>query len=109
MVRVVDLGLRVGRGSGSPRLEDMSLEDVEACLIKKALARFSGNVSHAANALGLSRSALYRRLADDTGCSVLRRQRAKPAMIGHEGRVLLLALLAGLPGSTVVVWMLWRG
>jgi transcriptional regulator of acetoin/glycerol metabolism len=40
----------------------MSLEDVEALLIKKALARFSGNVSHAANALGLSRSALYRRL-----------------------------------------------
>ena len=38
------------------------LEDVEAVLIKKALARFNGNVSHAANALGLSRSALYRRL-----------------------------------------------
>jgi transcriptional regulator of acetoin/glycerol metabolism len=35
---------------------------VEALLIKKALARFSGNVSHAASALGLSRSALYRRL-----------------------------------------------
>ena len=48
--------------SGSPRLEDMSLEDVEAFLIKKALARYGGNVSHAANALGLSRSALYRRL-----------------------------------------------
>ena len=40
----------------------MSLEDVEAFLIKKALARYSGNVSHAAKALGLSRSALYRRL-----------------------------------------------
>jgi transcriptional regulator of acetoin/glycerol metabolism len=40
----------------------MSLEDVEALLIKKALSRFDGNVSHAANALGLSRSALYRRL-----------------------------------------------
>ena len=61
MVRAVDLGLRSGR-EGPPRLEDMSLEDVEALLIKKALARFSGNVSHAANALGLSRSALYRRL-----------------------------------------------
>ena len=60
-VRAVDLGLRTGR-EGPPRLEDMSLEDVEALLIKKALARFSGNVSHAANALGLSRSALYRRL-----------------------------------------------
>jgi transcriptional regulator of acetoin/glycerol metabolism len=47
---------------GSPRLEEMSLEDVEEFLIKKALARHSGNVSHAAEALGLSRSALYRRL-----------------------------------------------
>jgi DNA-binding NtrC family response regulator len=60
-VRAADLGLRTGR-EGPPRLEEMSLEDVEALLIKKALARFSGNVSHAANALGLSRSALYRRL-----------------------------------------------
>jgi transcriptional regulator of acetoin/glycerol metabolism len=40
----------------------MSIEEVEAFLIKKALARHSGNVSHAASALGLSRSALYRRL-----------------------------------------------
>ena len=60
-VRASDLGLRSGR-EGAPRLEDMSLEDVEALLIKKALARFDGNVSHAAEALGLSRSALYRRL-----------------------------------------------
>ena len=49
-------------GAASPRLEDMSLEDVECLLIKKALARFDGNVSQAAGALGLSRSALYRRL-----------------------------------------------
>jgi DNA-binding NtrC family response regulator len=61
IIRAVDLGLRAGR-EGPPRLEEMSLEDVEALLIKKALARFNGNVSHAANALGLSRSALYRRL-----------------------------------------------
>jgi DNA-binding NtrC family response regulator len=60
-IRAADLALRAGR-DGLPRLEDMSLEDVEALLIKKALARFNGNVSHAANALGLSRSALYRRL-----------------------------------------------
>jgi len=56
-----DLALRSGR-EVNPRLEDMSIEEVEAFLIKKALARYSGNVSHAANALGLSRSALYRRL-----------------------------------------------
>ena len=48
--------------AGVDRMEDMSLEEVEAFLIKKALARYGGNVSHAANALGLSRSALYRRL-----------------------------------------------
>jgi DNA-binding NtrC family response regulator len=60
-VKASDLGLRAGR-DGSPRLEDMSLEEVECLLIKKALARFDGNVSQAAGALGLSRSALYRRL-----------------------------------------------
>jgi DNA-binding NtrC family response regulator len=61
VIRLSDLALRAGH-PGSPRLEDMSLEDVEAFLIKKALARYQGNVSHAAAALGLSRSALYRRL-----------------------------------------------
>jgi DNA-binding NtrC family response regulator len=61
VVRSGDLGLRPAR-EGSARLEDMSLEDVEALLVKKAMARFRGNVSQAAAALGLSRSALYRRL-----------------------------------------------
>jgi DNA-binding NtrC family response regulator len=60
VIKVSDLGLRVDPAS-SGRLEDMSLEDVEAFLIKKSMARY-GNVSHAARALGLSRSALYRRL-----------------------------------------------
>ena len=60
-VRPADLALRTSR-EGSPRLEDMSIEEVEAFLIKKSLARYAGNVSHAASALGLSRSALYRRL-----------------------------------------------
>jgi transcriptional regulator of acetoin/glycerol metabolism len=40
----------------------MSLEEVERVLITKALDRYGGNVSLAAQALGLSRSALYRRL-----------------------------------------------
>ncbi len=60
-VRTSDLGLRPGR-EGPQKLEEMSLEDVEATLIRKALARYSGNISQAAEALGLSRSALYRRL-----------------------------------------------
>jgi DNA-binding NtrC family response regulator len=60
-IRASDLALRAGPVTPG-RLEEMSLEEVEGFLIKKALARYGGNVSHAANALGLSRSALYRRL-----------------------------------------------
>jgi transcriptional regulator of acetoin/glycerol metabolism len=40
----------------------MTLEDVERVLIQKALERAGGNVTTAARALGLSRSAMYRRL-----------------------------------------------
>ena len=61
-VKASDLGLRPPQAGVAPRMEDMSLEDVEAFLIRKALARYSGNISQAADALGLSRSALYRRL-----------------------------------------------
>jgi DNA-binding NtrC family response regulator len=60
-VRASDLALRAANLTPA-RLEEMSLEDVEELLVKKALARYDGNVSHAAAALGLSRSALYRRL-----------------------------------------------
>jgi DNA-binding NtrC family response regulator len=60
VIRASDLGLKV-EGVSAGRLEDMSLEDVEAFLIRKSMAKY-GNVSHAARALGLSRSALYRRL-----------------------------------------------
>ena len=61
LVRAADLALR-RTSVGPARLEDMSLEDVEAFLIRKTLARYDGNVSQAARLLGLSRSALYRRL-----------------------------------------------
>jgi DNA-binding NtrC family response regulator len=61
LVRAADLGLRPS-ADGRASLEEMSLEEVESFLIKKALQRFGGNVSQAATALGLSRSALYRRL-----------------------------------------------
>lgn len=57
-----DLNLRSRRSAGSVPLDEMSLEDVERVLIRKALERHAGNVSQAAEALGLSRSALYRRL-----------------------------------------------
>ncbi len=45
-----------------PCLEEMSIEEVEAFLIKKTLARCNGNARRAAEELGLSRSAFYRRL-----------------------------------------------
>ncbi len=61
-VRVGDLGLRPVSDNGAGSIEDLNLEEVERLLIQKALARYNGNVSHAAKALGLSRSALYRRL-----------------------------------------------
>ena len=60
-IKPTDLGLTSGRDDGRS-MEDMSLEEVEAFLIKKALARSDGNARKAAEALGLSRSAFYRRL-----------------------------------------------
>ena len=60
-VQVSDLGLKESRGT-IPPMEDLSLEEVEALLVRKAIDRYGGNISQAAEALGLSRSALYRRL-----------------------------------------------
>jgi DNA-binding NtrC family response regulator len=57
-----DLGLNSLRTPGQS-LEELSLEAVESVLIRKALQRFQGNISQAADALGLSRGALYRRMA----------------------------------------------
>jgi DNA-binding NtrC family response regulator len=42
--------------------ENMSIDEVESLLIKKVLRRCDGNISQAAEALGLSRAALYRRI-----------------------------------------------
>jgi DNA-binding NtrC family response regulator len=60
-LRADDLGLRRG-AEGAPRIEEMSLDEVERWLVEKTLAREGGNVNRAAEALGLSRSAMYRRL-----------------------------------------------
>jgi DNA-binding NtrC family response regulator len=60
-IEAADLGLNPPRNS-TPSLEEMSLESVESILIRKALSRSAGNVSQAADALGLSRGALYRRM-----------------------------------------------
>ncbi|MFT3782278.1 MAG: sigma-54 dependent transcriptional regulator [Nibricoccus sp.] len=59
-IRAADLGLNASQSSQS--LDDMSLEEVEGYLIKRTLARCNGNAREAAEELGLSRSAFYRRL-----------------------------------------------
>jgi DNA-binding NtrC family response regulator len=48
--------------SSAPNFENMSIDEVEALLIRKVLRRCDGNISQAAEALGLSRAALYRRI-----------------------------------------------
>jgi DNA-binding NtrC family response regulator len=60
VIRAPDLGLNAA--AATPRIEEMSIEEVEAFLIKKTLARCDGNARKAAEELGLSRSAFYRRL-----------------------------------------------
>jgi len=60
-IQISDLGLNQQRPQGQ-NLEELSIEEVEGILVRKALQRFHGNVSQAAEALGLSRGALYRRM-----------------------------------------------
>jgi DNA-binding NtrC family response regulator len=60
-IQPADLSLSAPRAQAQ-NLEELSLEAVEAVLVRKALQRFQGNVSQAAEALGLSRGALYRRM-----------------------------------------------
>jgi DNA-binding NtrC family response regulator len=63
VIQAADLCLPTASRDAGMRMEEMSLEEVEKLLIQKALARAGGNVNLAAEALGLSRSALYRRIA----------------------------------------------
>ena len=60
-VQAPDLGLQDAHGKSSS-LDEMDLDSAEALLIRRALARNQGNALLAAKALGLSRSAFYRRL-----------------------------------------------
>lgn len=61
-VSVGDLSLRRRGDDGAGSMDRLTLDEAERLLIEKALDRHGGNVSRAAEALGLSRSALYRRL-----------------------------------------------
>ncbi len=60
-IRAADLGLAPSRDA-APRLEEMNLDEVERFLIRQTLLRCDGNAMKAAEQLGLSRSAFYRRL-----------------------------------------------
>ena len=62
VIKADHLGLAGGAAPATVALDEMSLDDLEKVFIEKAMRRYDGNVSHAAEALGLSRSALYRRL-----------------------------------------------
>jgi DNA-binding NtrC family response regulator len=61
-IKVDHLGLTGAGATEAFALDEMSLDDLEKIFIEKAMRRYDGNVSRAAEALGLSRSALYRRL-----------------------------------------------
>jgi DNA-binding NtrC family response regulator len=55
--------LAITSGTQAPQvLEEMSIDEMESALIRKVLRRCDGNISQAAESLGLSRAALYRRI-----------------------------------------------
>jgi DNA-binding NtrC family response regulator len=60
-VEPANLAIASARAS-APSFENMSIDEVEALLIRKVLRRCDGNISQASEALGLSRAALYRRI-----------------------------------------------
>lgn len=61
LVCASDLSLKL-EFEGVPRFETMTLDEAERLLIERALSQAGWDISKAAKALGLSRSALYRRL-----------------------------------------------
>jgi DNA-binding NtrC family response regulator len=61
-VHASDFGSLQQQGASDFIFDELNLEKIEAWAVRKALARHGGNVSHAAEELGLSRGALYRRL-----------------------------------------------
>ncbi|MCU1347134.1 MAG: glnG, partial [Acidobacteria bacterium] len=61
-VAVRDVASPGERGNGLPAPGAMSLDEIERGMIVKCMQHYEGNVSRVAEALGLSRAALYRRL-----------------------------------------------
>ncbi|HWT65702.1 MAG TPA: sigma-54 dependent transcriptional regulator [Terracidiphilus sp.] len=61
-IEPANLAVASTRPTAAPSLDNMSIDEMEALLIRKVLRRCDGNISQAAEALGLSRAALYRRI-----------------------------------------------
>jgi DNA-binding NtrC family response regulator len=61
-IEASNLGFQHANRPRGNNLDTMSLEEAEALLISKALAKYNGNISQAAEALGLSRGTFYRRM-----------------------------------------------
>jgi two-component system, NtrC family, response regulator HydG len=62
VIELGDFGSAQKPIGGNFPFEDLNLEKLEAWAVRKALAKHGGNVSQAAEELGLSRGALYRRI-----------------------------------------------
>lgn len=60
-IEPADFAIAAAR-QAAPSFDNMSIDEMEALLIRKMLRRCDGNISQAAEALGLSRAALYRRI-----------------------------------------------
>ncbi|CBH24849.1 sigma-54-dependent transcriptional regulator [Salinibacter ruber] len=54
--------LEASTGDGEEAFDTLDLDDLEQKAVRKALSKHGGNVSQAANELGISRRALYRRI-----------------------------------------------
>jgi DNA-binding NtrC family response regulator len=60
-----DFNFNISRSEGehdNVTIEQYNLDEVEKILIRKVLKKYNGNITQAANELGLTRSSLYRRL-----------------------------------------------
>ncbi len=49
-------------GANGVVFDNYNLDNIEKTIIRKAISKYGGNISHAAKELGLSRTSLYRRL-----------------------------------------------
>jgi two-component system response regulator HydG len=58
----VDFNLQSNQSAAEQELETLNLNEMESILVRKALVKHQGNISKAAEELGLTRPALYRRM-----------------------------------------------